>query len=527
MNVPPTATDERGITRYDLGLAETLVAVFAETVERDPLGVAIYDGETTMTWAGLAAEVELLARRLRAFGIGARDRVALLAGNGAPFLVGTLAVWQCGAVLVPLNHRLAQSELATLIADADAGVLLATSEFEALGAASAGKTPFEVHDGSGWLGRVEPAGEAEAEIEPGSPAAILYTSGTTGRPKGVVVSHDNVLQNAATCIAVLGRRAGDRELIMVPAFNVTGLCSQAMPAIALGLPIVFCGAFEPRAVLCAIERHGATSTVGAPTMWRRLLDAAESEDSTALAGLRLALFGGAPMPTALLARMREAMPSASFGNGYGQTETCSMVTYVGGEAVLERPESVGEPLPITDLRIVDPDTREEVDPGREGELMVRGPQIALGYRMGDELKPIADSDGWASTGDLAVLDRGMVVLRDRLKDVIKRGGESVYSFEVEECLAQHPDVLEVAVLGLPDPDLGESVAAAVVLQPECELSTESLRDHCLSSLARFKVPRSIERFDQLPRNAGGKVLKKEIRSLILSRRESSGSHHVH
>ena len=171
----------------------------------------------------------------------------------------------------------------------------------------------------------------------------MYTSGTTGRPKGVVISHGNALQNSVTCTAVIGRRPGDVELVMVPQFNITGLASQTVPAMHLGMTAVLLDGFDAERALDAIGRHRATSTVGAPTMWWRLLEVAESAGRTELDGLRLALFGGAPMPTALIERMRQAMPQATFGNGYGMTETCSMITYVGGAEAVSHAHTVGRP----------------------------------------------------------------------------------------------------------------------------------------------------------------------------------------
>lgn len=510
--------DARGISHYALPHPIDLVVMLDETIARVSTKDAFVDRGRALTWREFGAGVEALAERLSGSGVTSGDRVALLAGNGVPFSTAAFAVWRLGGVLVPLNHRLTSGDLGALLADSGARILLIGSAHEELGRAAApGDLPVAIADDDGVFLSTAPVGALPSR-SPGSDAAaaIMYTSGTTGRPKGVVITHANALENSGTCTAVIGRTEADRELIMVPQFNITGLCSQTIPAVQLGMTSILFGAFDAAAALDAIERFGATSTVGAPTMWWRLLDTAETTGSSALGGLRLALFGGAPMPTALLARMREAMPSATFGNGYGQTETCSMVTYIGGQEALLRPDSVGRALPITDVRIVDPQTRVPVADGEPGELLVRGGQISAGYWDAGTVRPIADADGWVSTGDAALLDDGFVVLRDRLKDVIKRGGESVFSFEVEDCLAQHPDVMEVAVVGLPDEQFGEIVAAAVVARPGTVLDDPTLRAHCASHLARFKVPRHFEVLPELPRNAGGKVLKNELRALLSS-----------
>lgn len=514
--------DEQGVAHYAIDLPVDLVAMLDATIVRLPAKVAYIDRGRAISWSAFGDAVALTAGRLVTAGVEPGDRVAVLAGNGIPFSVAVFAVWRAGAVAVPLNHRLIAADLVALLADSDSRLVLVGSEHEELGRAAALDTPIEVADVDGnFLAHLLPSAVPATTPGRGAHAAIMYTSGTTGRPKGVVISHGNALENSGTCTAVIGRGEDDRELIMAPQFNITGLCSQTIPAAQLGMTSILFGPFDAARALDAIETWGATSTVGAPTMWWRLLDAAGLAGSTALSGLRLALFGGAPMPTALLGRMREAMPSATFGNGYGQTETCSMVTYIGGQEALLRPDSIGKALPITDLRILDTETGRPVAPGEPGELVVRGGQVSLGYWTVNGVQPITDAEGWVHTGDAAVIDQGFVVLRDRIKDVIKRGGESIFSFEVEDCIAQHPGVMEVAVLGFPDEQFGEIVAAAVVAKPGFTLDDPTLRAHCSTRLARFKVPRHFEVLTELPRNAGGKVLKNELRTLLSSTRTTS------
>jgi long-chain acyl-CoA synthetase len=273
--------------------------------------------------------------------------------------------------------------------------------------------------------------------------------------------------------------------------------------------------FEVPLVLDAIERHRTTSTVLAPTMWWRLLEH-EQFAARDVSSLRLPLFGGAPMPTALLERMRAAFAGAEFGNGYGMTETCSMVTYIGGDELTGHLDSVGRPLPVTDLRVVDPVTGADVAQGEVGELWFRGPQVSRGYWRDEEATRALFADGgWLRTGDAGSLSAdGFVTLRDRLKDVIKRGGESIYCFEVENVLHQHPAVLEAATVGVPDPVYGEQVAAVVALKPGAALDADELREFCGRHLARFKVPRRWSFVEALPRNAGGKVVKRQLRELV-------------
>lgn len=499
---------------YD-GLPADTVEMLAMTAQAHSERTALVDARETLTWAAVRDEVEALAGRLVGAGTGRGDRVALLFGNGVPFVVALWAVWRVGAVAVPLNHRQRTHELVPLLRDAKPSLLLVGRGREELGQAlseQAGIRASHEVDGRSLSEQssqpVPPHSAAANEV-----AALMYTSGTTGEPKGVVITHRNLVQTGGTCTLVLGRRTDDVELVMVPQFNITGLAAQTVPVVLAGMTAVLLDGFDPAEVRRLVALHRVTVTVGAPTMWWRVLEHGDGHAGPVpeLASLRLAAYGGAPMPAALLSRMRDALPQAAFGNGYGMTETCSMVTYLGGEEALVRPHTVGAPLPITDVRVVHPGSADEVAPGDVGELLVRGPQVALGYWSDGEVVPSVDEDGWYRTGDAARIEDGHLVLQDRLKDVIKRGGESIYSFDVEEVLNAHPAVREVAVVGVPDPVYGERVMAHVVLHPGAASTEDELRSFCRVRAASYKTPSFIAFHTELPRNAGGKVLKAQLR----------------
>jgi acyl-CoA synthetase (AMP-forming)/AMP-acid ligase II len=513
----PTRVDERGVRFYDVDLPVDLPSGLRATVAKRGGHTAYVTPTGQLTWYEFGAEVQSLARRLSGTGIVAGDRVAVLAGNGLPFTTAVFAAWELGAIAVPLNFRLTAGDLSALLAHSRARLLLIGPGYDELASAAVGGLddgPDVAHvDVSGRFLSGMPEGELPTSTPgTGAPAAIMYTSGTTGRPKGVVISHGNALQNSVTCTAVIGRGPDDVELVMVPQFNITGLCSQTVPAMVTGMTAVLLDGFDAGRALDAIAANAVTSTVGAPTMWWRLLEQAEVQGRSELDRLRFALFGGAPMPNALIGRMRAAMPGACFGNGYGMTETCSMITYLGGDEAVTKSHTVGRPLPLTELRLVSPGTGVDVGPGEIGEIVVRGGQVAIGYWTAGGIVPLTDEHGWIATGDAAEIEDGVLVLRDRLKDVIKRGGESVFSLEVEDCLHQHPGVIDAAVFGVPDEQYGERVVACVVAQPGHDLTSDEVRDFCREHLAHFKVPSAVEVRHDLPRNAGGKVLKSLLRS---------------
>ncbi len=346
---------------------------------------------------------------------------------------------------------------------------------------------------------------AERDQQHAELAAIFYTSGTTGSPKGAITSHENFLSNIETCIRclALGREPGLRTLISVPLFHVTGCNSPLLVLTALCGTSVIMPAFDVSSFLRAVqdERISVLTTVPA-IYWLALQH--EQFAHTDTSSVRALSYGGAPISPDLVHRIKQAIPSARVGNGFGLTETASVSTYLPHEYAAEHADSVGFPAPVVDLRIFEPDPETGV-----GELLVRGPNVVSGYWHKQEQSAETFHDGWLHTGDLARIDEaGLVFIVDRMKDVINRGGENVYYVEVENALNLHPAVGEVAVLGVPDPMMGEKVGAVVVPTAGAVIDRADLLAFAHEHLADFKVPQFLSvRQEPLPRNAGGKVLK--------------------
>jgi acyl-CoA synthetase (AMP-forming)/AMP-acid ligase II len=338
------------------------------------------------------------------------------------------------------------------------------------------------------------------------PAAIFYTSGTTGFPKGAVTSHENFLANAETCRrALYVDPAGLRTLISVPLFHVTGCNSQLLVAMYVGGTAVIMPAFEVGAFLHAIEDERIDTMVTVPAIyWLAISQPAFA--STDISRVRSVSYGGAPIAPDLVARLAKAFPQARLGNGFGLTETSSVSTFLPHEFVAHA-DSVGFPAPVCDVRL------DAALPDGTGELLIRGPNVVSGYWNKPEATAQAFADGWLYSGDLARIDdEGLVYLVDRRKDMINRGGENVYCVEVENALAGAPGVYEAAVLGVPDEMMGEKVGAVIVPAPGVKFDVAAVFDYLGAHIADFKIPQYVAvSAAPLPRNPGGKLLKGHLR----------------
>jgi acyl-CoA synthetase (AMP-forming)/AMP-acid ligase II len=480
--------DDRDIARYT-GLPPSLVEMFRASVEANPDGEALVEiGGRRLTYRQLWDASARVAGGLIAAGVQRGDRVANLLPAGVDWVLGFLGAQLAGAVAVPVNIRFAEPEIAYVLEDSGAKVVLRPGE--------------PLPDG---------APHAADDLAHGELAAIFYTSGTTGFPKGAMTSHENFLSNIENAVRVveMDRAEGPstRNLVSVPLFHVTGCNSQLLLQIALRGCTVVLPTFDVKAFLSAIVEERINLLTSVPAIYA-LAMAQPGFDSVDVSAVTRVAYGGAPIAPALVRRITEKFPHARVGNGFGLTETSSISTFLPHEWAAEHADSVGFAAPVVDLAL------DDVDPvSGVGELLIRGPNVVMGYWNKPEATANTFVDGWLHSGDLARIDsHGLVRIVDRAKDMINRGGENVYSVEVENALAGAPGVADAAVVAVPDEVLGEKVGAVVVPVPGAEFEPEKVVSYLRERLADFKVPQFFAvATEPLPRNPGGKILKRQLR----------------
>ena len=500
----------------------------------------VYEGERA-TYDACFRATAALAERLQAAGVTKGDRVALAMRNLPEWPVAFFAITSIGAICVPLNAWWTADELAFALADSGSTAVICDDErWERIRQVRSDLAALETcivsrcdtaPDGAVRLEDVigstgDWAGLPDAElpdvaIAPDDDATIFYTSGTTGRPKGSLGTHRNICTNVLSSkynLAFAPLRRGEMPpepvpksvLLVIPLFHVTACSAGLVGFIVSGHKMTFMHHWDPEEAFRIIEREGVNMAGGVPTIAWQLLDhpAREKHD---LSSLELITYGGAPAAPELVRRIYESL-GALPGSGWGMTETMATVTGHVAEEYLNRPDSCGPPVAVADLKIMSLDGSEELPAGEVGELYAFGPMIAKGYWNRPEATAETFVDGWVRTGDLARLDEdGFCYIVDRAKDMIIRGGENIYSSEVEAVLYEHPAVMDTAVIGLPHKQLGEEPAAIVHLAEGQSATEQELRDWVLSRLAHFKVPVRIAfSDDMLPRNANGKILKKAL-----------------
>jgi long-chain acyl-CoA synthetase len=510
----------RRVRCYGAARPRTLGEVLARAVERAPTRDAVVDPRRRLTWTELGDEARRVAGALHAeHAVKPGDRVALLVANRAEFGVCVFACALLGAVAVPLNTKLRRGELAFMLGHSGARVLVTDPEWwdevapvrtdlpceavYAIGEAPRGTEPFaRLADGH--------HAAPDVPVAEDDPAFIMYTSGTTGRPKGAIGTHGGVINGAITYARCLALGDDERTLVAVPLFHVTGLIAQFLTMAHVAGTTVVMRQFDAGQALALLDAERITHVVAAPTVYIMMTSVPGYDRHGA--ALRVVAYGGAPIAPDAVRALRAWRPRARLHNVYGMTETCSPTTVLPDAEALARVSGVGRPIPTADVRTVDPLTGRDCGPDEVGELRVRGPMVVPGYWTDADATAAAMGDGWLRTGDLARIDaEGYVTVMDRLKDMINRGGEKVYCVEVEDVLCGHPDVLEAAVVGVPDPVYGEVVKACVVPRPGRSVDPAAVRAWVAGRLAKFKAPRDVLVLDALPRNASGKVLKSRLR----------------
>lgn len=506
----------------------SVAAILAESAKRFPNRIALVQGEDEITYEQLWAQTRSYAGALRERGIGAGDRVALLAPNVPDFVRSYYAILALGAVVVPVHALLKAEEIEYVLRDSGAGLLIVAAPLLGQGvpgAERAGVPAITVLEPAGGpLPRLEDEAARAEPIDgyrpahPFDTATLLYTSGTTGQPKGAQGSHFALVEQVnVLLLSTFDLRPGDVVLGTLPLFHTFGQTCVLNAGLRVGATIVLVPRFDGDTALRLLGEREVDVFFGVPTMYIALLEAAKR--NRVPTSLRYGISGGASIPVAVIERFREVF-GAEIYEGYGLTETSPVATFnhVGRPP---RPGSIGTPLWGVDVEIARPEAEDRIEllpRGELGELVIRGHLLFKGYHRRPEASEAAVVDGWFRTGDLGTKDDDDYIrILDRKKDMILRNGYNVYPREVEEVLVRHPGVVTAAVYGIPHPVQGQEVAAAVVRAADSAITELELIDHLKSHLASYKYPRVLTFVEALPLNSSGKVLKRELTAAYVAR----------
>jgi HIP---CoA ligase len=499
--------------------------------------VAVVEGDERISFAELADRSERAARAFVAAGVEPGDRVALWAPNSAAWIVASFGVYLAGGVLVPLNTRYKGEEAGHVLRTSGAAILVTVTDFldadylamlegvEGLGGirhrvvlsgpTRTGAVGWEQFHAGGDAVPSREIAEREASVRPDDTSDIIFTSGTTGAPKGAMLGHGASVRTYATWSELVGLRRGDRYLIVYPFFHTAGLKSGVLACVLTGASIHPHPVFDVPVVMQRVAEERITMLPGPPTVFQAILNHPDFA-SFDLSSLRLAVTGAAVVPVSIIRRMRDELRFENVVTGYGLTETTGTVSMCRHDDPPEViAETVGRPLPGVEVRVVD-DERGDVAPGQAGELLVRGFNVMKGYFN----NPVAtdetiDADGWLATGDIGLVDDGgNIRITDRKKDMFIVGGFNAYPAEIENALLGHPGVAQVAVVGVPDERLGEVGVAFVVARPGTAVDPDEVVAWSKPRLANFKVPRRVIVVDSLPLNPSGKVMKFVLRDSV-------------
>lgn len=483
----------------------------ARRARKTPHRTALIHQRRTFSYAELHDRTTRLAHVLHARGVRRGDRVAHLGPNHPSFLETLFATGLLGAVFVPLNTRLAPPEIAYQLADSGARLLVHTPSLYDPTDNPAGTTPDLLEVGPRYeeLIAAAPTVPIDEPVAPDDICIIMYTSGTTGRPKGAMLTHANLTWNAVNVLVDQDLTADERALVSAPLFHTAGLNMLTLPVLLKGGTCVLVEAFDPSATFDLIEEHRITFMFGVPTMYERMARHPRWAGAD-LSSMHHLNCGGAPVPTHLIETYQQR--GLNFQQGYGMTEASPGTLFLDAEHAIDKAGSAGVPHFFSDVAVVGPDLAP-VGVGETGEVQVSGPHVMPGYWGLPKESAEAFHDGWFRSGDLARVDPdGFVTIVDRLKEMIISGGENVYPAEVEDALLAHPDVVECAVIGVPDPQWGEVPRAVVVVREGSTAGPGEILGSLGGRLAKYKIPKSLVVAEELPRTASGKLVKTRIRA---------------
>lgn len=526
MTIPPTTQADLN----DLYTARDIswISAIRRHATMVPDTVAIEDGDTTLTWLEFYNRICSLANALAARGLSFGDRAMVVSGNSHKMLEYILAAQLCGALAVPVNFRCSVGELTYAATDARPSFVLSDAQTMDVVNEACEAVPHELRHIT--LADEAPEGVycynalmdedspdfLHPEIPSRTPAFILYTSGTTGRPKGAVLTHQNLLSNGVTVLAAFeGVRGRDALLVCTPMFHIAALGTISILLLNGGRVVIHPStSFDANEILTVLEQRRITLTFMVPTQWQLVVDQAKKKKYE-LDSLRILGWGAAPATVRLLTDMNELFPRASAVAFFGQTEMSPVTCTLEARYAREKVGSVGKPVPQVTARVVDEDMND-VPCGEVGEIVYRGSGMMLGYWNDPKRTAEAMEGGWFHSGDLVYVDEeGFYYVTDRKKDMIITGGENVYSAEVENALAFHPAIHELAVVGKSHEKWGETPVVFIEVNEGFEAPTvEEIREFACKELAKFKIPTEVYSIDALPRNTAGKVLKTKLRELL-------------
>ena len=490
----------------------------ARRAELTPERTALVFGDRSWTYRAWNEEVQRTRHALRREGVSAGDRVAAVTYNEPEFLTLAFACWQSGVIFLPVNFRLSPPELSQVLNDSGARTLLAGADFvpviDSIRPTISVERTLCLGKAAGWTAWPDfldgmPADGAPDPVRDDEVALLMYTSGTTGIPKGAMLTHGNIFWNNVNAMHAFALADDERTLVCAPLFHIGGLNVTPLATVQRGGTIYLMRSFDAVAALDAIERHRVTSLFGVPAMFL-FMSQTPGFEKRDLSSIRTVICGGAPVPEPLIELY--GARGVDFLQGYGLTETSPYCTLLTREDLRRKIGSAGKAMMFTEVRIVDERNRPAA-PGERGEIVARGPNVMKGYwNRPEATAEVFDSEGWFHTGDIGMCDEeGYFYVLDRKKDMIITGGENVYPAEVETVLHEMPEIADVAVIGLPDEKWGERVVAVVVAAKGTRPTAESVIAFTQGKLARFKMPRHVEFVDALPRNPQGKLLKRVLR----------------